>query len=355
MKPFKWGTGTNVSLISIKLLGVFLVKLKIAMFGGMFIAFPLIATQIYRFMAPGLYKHERQALAPYLVATPVFFIHGRPVSFISSCCPSPSHFFYNLAGSVGTVEGGGKNLVELMPDVEAYLDFVMMLILAFGLTFQLPVILTLLGQMGVVSAQQLQKWPPLCHCRRLRSSCRHHPTRPDFHAGHGGATGPALRTGRDRGINPRKASCCGRCGKRVGQQGRCKTRLSKGSGLTIEGQILFHSGSIPMHDIKAIRDNPPAFDTGLARRGLPPQSAQLIAVDEERRALIQKLQDGQSRRNDLSKEVGEAMKTGDKAKAEAIKAEVAALKESITAGEESDRQLTAETERSAGRHSQYPA
>lgn len=95
-----------------------------------------------------------------------------------------------------------------------------------------------------------------------------------------------------------------------------------------------------MHDIKAIRDNPAAFDTGLARRGLPPQSAQLIAVDEERRALIQKLQDGQSRRNDLSKQVGEAMKAGDKAKAEAIKAEVAALKESITAGEESDRQLT---------------
>lgn len=95
-----------------------------------------------------------------------------------------------------------------------------------------------------------------------------------------------------------------------------------------------------MHDIKAIRDNPAAFDTGLARRGLPPQSAQLIAVDEERRALIQKLQDGQSRRNDLSKQVGEAMKAGDKAKAEAIKAEVAALKESITVGEESDRQLT---------------
>lgn len=95
-----------------------------------------------------------------------------------------------------------------------------------------------------------------------------------------------------------------------------------------------------MHDIKAIRDNPAAFDTGLARRGLPPQSAQLIAVDEERRGLIQKLQDAQSRRNDLSKQVGEAMKAGDKAKAEAIKAEVAALKDTITNGEESDRQLS---------------
>ena len=68
--PFKWGTGQDVSLISIKLLGVFLVKLKIAFFGGLFIGFPLIATQIYRFMAPGLYKHEKQAFLPYLFATP---------------------------------------------------------------------------------------------------------------------------------------------------------------------------------------------------------------------------------------------------------------------------------------------
>ena len=72
VKPFEWGTGQDVGLISTKLLGFFLVKLKIAMFGGMFIAFPLIATQVYLFMAPGLYKHERQALAPYLVATPIF-------------------------------------------------------------------------------------------------------------------------------------------------------------------------------------------------------------------------------------------------------------------------------------------
>ena len=74
--PFKWGTGSDVGLISIKLLGVFLVKLKIAMFGGMFISFPLIATQLYRFVAPGLYKNERQALFPYLVATPIFFVLG---------------------------------------------------------------------------------------------------------------------------------------------------------------------------------------------------------------------------------------------------------------------------------------
>ena len=92
-----------------------------------------------------------------------------------------------------------------------------------------------------------------------------------------------------------------------------------------------------MHDIKAIRDNPQAFDAGLARRGLSPLSASLLAIDESKRETMQKLQDAQSRRNALSKEIGMAMGKKDIALADKLKAEVAGLKDAIAAGEEQER------------------
>jgi seryl-tRNA synthetase len=95
-----------------------------------------------------------------------------------------------------------------------------------------------------------------------------------------------------------------------------------------------------MHDIKSIRDNPTAFDDGLALRGLAPLSAEILRIDSEKRDHIQKLQDAQSRRNVLSKDIGAAMKSGDKALAETLKAEVASLKEFISGGEETERVLT---------------
>jgi seryl-tRNA synthetase len=94
-----------------------------------------------------------------------------------------------------------------------------------------------------------------------------------------------------------------------------------------------------MHDIKFIRDYPEAFDKALARRGLQPLSAELLRIDAERRDYVQKLQDAQARRNAVSKEVGEAMKLGDKARAESLKAEMVALKETIAAGESAERSI----------------
>jgi seryl-tRNA synthetase len=94
-----------------------------------------------------------------------------------------------------------------------------------------------------------------------------------------------------------------------------------------------------MHDIKAIRDNPQGFDQGLARRGLAPMSGAILAIDQEKRDLIVKLQEAQSKRNALSKDIGDAMKTGEKARAEQLKAEVAALKDFIASGEEGERSI----------------
>jgi seryl-tRNA synthetase len=97
-----------------------------------------------------------------------------------------------------------------------------------------------------------------------------------------------------------------------------------------------------MHDIKLIRENPQAFDQGLARRGLAPHAASLVALDEKRRAQMQALQETQSRRNGLSKEIGAAMGKKDVALADKLKAEVASLKDAITSGEENEKTLTRE-------------
>ncbi len=94
-----------------------------------------------------------------------------------------------------------------------------------------------------------------------------------------------------------------------------------------------------MHDIKAIRDNPQGFDQGLARRGLPAMSAEILKIDAERREHVQKLQDAQARRNAASKEIGEAMKSGDKARADALKAEMGSIKDFIANGESVEREI----------------
>ncbi|MEO8881841.1 MAG: twin-arginine translocase subunit TatC [Devosia sp.] len=129
----------------------FFTQLSVALFAAIFFAFPMIATQIYMFVAPGLYKRERKAFLPYLIATPFFFVLGAALVYYI-VVPMALRFFL---GMQETNPNGVS--ITMQTRVSEYLTFVMTLILAFGVCFQLPVVLTLLARIGIVGSAFLKK------------------------------------------------------------------------------------------------------------------------------------------------------------------------------------------------------
>ncbi len=139
----------QITIINTEVFGGFFVELKVAFFAALMLAFPVIANQLWQFVAPGLYKKEKRALLPFLLATPVLFIAGASMAYFIAI-PVALKYLLGFQGDLGGVTQ------QAMPDVGNYLKFVMQFIFGFGISFLLPVLLMLLEHAGIVTYEQLK-------------------------------------------------------------------------------------------------------------------------------------------------------------------------------------------------------
>ncbi|WP_283194720.1 twin-arginine translocase subunit TatC [Rhizobium sp. AN80A] len=156
--PYKWAVQwANLDVSKAQLIYTapqefFFTQVKVAMFGGLVIAFPIIAAQIYKFVAPGLYKNERSAFLPFLIASPILFLMGAGLVYFFFT-PMVMWFFLTMQQAPGE----GDVAISLLPKVSEYLSLIMTLVFSFGLVFQLPVITTLLARVGLLTSDWLRE------------------------------------------------------------------------------------------------------------------------------------------------------------------------------------------------------
>lgn len=137
-------------LIYTSIFEAFFAQVKVAFWAGMMLSFPIIASQIWGFVAPGLYRNEKRAFLPFLLMTPVLFLSGAALAYYVAM-PVALHFLLSYQGNIGGVQQ------TALPGVGNYLDFVMKFIFGFGVAFLLPVLLMLLERAGIVTRLQLQR------------------------------------------------------------------------------------------------------------------------------------------------------------------------------------------------------